>query len=72
MQSLCRWAALAFLVGTTAPGNVDPQYTPPPPPPQRAALPNSGPPPVTQKYPPSWYYNPYTQGVVRLPQSGED
>src|SRR3954447_27013463 len=40
-----------------------PRYTPAPAPPERSALPNNGPPPITQKYPPSWYYNPYTQGM---------
>jgi len=72
MRALSQLAALAFLVGTTAPGNVDPRYTPAPSLPERAALPNNRPPPITQEYPPSWYYNPYTQGIVPLPQRSGD
>ena len=72
MRALSQLAALAFLAGTTVPGNVDPRYTPAPAPSERSALPNDGPPPITQKYPPSWYYNPYTQGIVPLPQRSGD
>jgi len=72
VRVLDQLAALAFVVGTMAAGNVDPPYIPAPSPlpPERPALPSSNPPPITQKYPPSWYYNPYTQGIVRLPQGG--
>jgi hypothetical protein len=69
MQSLCRFMALVFLAAATAPANVDPRYPPAPAPPERPVLPNT-PPPAMQKYPPSWYYNPYTQGIAPLPQGG--
>ena len=41
------------------PGEVPPTYSPP-----IHAL------PAVLQYPPSWHYNPYTQGVVPLPQGG--
>jgi hypothetical protein len=69
---LSQLLALVFLAGAVVPGNIDPRYTATPVSPERPAIPNDRPPPITQKYPPSWYYNPYTQGIVSLPQRGGD
>jgi hypothetical protein len=54
--------------------NADLRYVPTPGLPNKTAIPGNAPPayapPAARQYPPSWYYNPYTQGIVLLPQGG--
>lgn len=60
--------ALALLLeAAVITANPPPPYNPPANPPQQTGRPPAAPP---RSYPPNWYYNPYTQGIVALPQRG--
>jgi len=64
---------LALWVQAAVAADADKPYVPTPGLPSNAAIPGNvppayAPPPGVPQYPPSWYYNPYTQGIVPLPQ----
>jgi hypothetical protein len=63
IRRVSQMTVLAFLMEAVIAANPDL--------PNKAGLPIS-PPPAVPSYPPSWYYNPYTQGIVPLPQRGGD
>ena len=71
MRAFRQLTVLAFLVEAAITANADPYYSPSLHSPNKASLPSNAPPAVPP-HPPSWYYNPYTQGIVPLPQRGGD
>jgi hypothetical protein len=71
MRAFSQLVVLAFLVAAAVGANADPRYSPSPALPNKAGVPSNAP-PAMPPHPPSWYYNPYTQGVVALPQRGGD
>jgi hypothetical protein len=72
MRRLAQSAALSvlFLLGANT-AIADVQYYSPMGP-QSPTVPSAAPQPVVRpKYPPSWYYDPYTNGSTTCPQGGE-
>jgi hypothetical protein len=62
-----RLALLALLLEAAAiTANPPPPYPPPANLPRQTGRPLAA--PLPHSYPPSWYYDPYTQGVAGLPQ----
>ena len=71
MRAHSQLTVLAFLLEMVIAANADPRPGPPPALPGGVSVPTI-PLPAVRPYPPSWYYNPYTQGIVALPQRGGD
>jgi hypothetical protein len=71
MRRLAQSAALSalFLLGANT-AIAEAQYLSPVGP-QSPTVPPAAPQPVRSKYPPSWYYDPYTNGSTACPQGGE-
>ena len=70
IRALCCLALLGLLLEAAVITGNPPRYDLPPNPPQRTGRPLAEPP--LRAYPPSSYYDPYTQGIVALPQKGGD
>jgi hypothetical protein len=71
MSTACRSLFTAFLIAVTTASSADAQYGS-----SVAPTPTSPPanplPAARTKYPPSWYYDPYTDGSSACPQGGEN
>jgi hypothetical protein len=71
MNTACRTLLAAFLIAVTTASGANAQYGSP-------VVPAPTSPPVNpvpaarMKYPPSWYYDPYTNGSSACPQGGEN
>ena len=71
MRRLTQSAALGALFLLGANTSIDAQYLPPLGPRSPTVSPAAPQPIVRPKYPPSWYYDPYTNGSTTCPQGGE-
>lgn len=71
MNTMCRTLLTAFLIAVTMASSANAQYGSPS---VVASIPpQANPVPAARtKYPPSWYYNPYTVDSPACPQGGDD
>jgi hypothetical protein len=70
MRAVGGLTLLGLLQAAVITANPPPYSYPPANPPQQTGRPVAAPP--LRSYPPSWSYDPYTQGIVGLPQKGGD